>query len=262
MNTNILPLILETTKKRVNILKKNREGLWSLVKKAPPLRSFKDAISKKDKIAIIAEIKQASPSAGIIRKDFNHIELASRLQQGGVDALSVLTEEEFFLGKLMYLEDIRNVVDLPLLRKDFIIDESQVLESRAAGSDAILLIVRLLTDEQLSRLFSLAKELGLDVIVEVHTEKELKRAIKISPDIIGINNRNLSTLKVDVSRTQMLVPFVPCDCVIISESGIKELKDILLLKGLGVNAVLIGESIMREDNIEKKLELLNIDGKS
>lgn len=260
MSYNILSLILEAKKKKIEMLKKNKEGIISLLKKAPRVRSLKKAINRKDKISIIAEIKQASPSAGIIRKDFSPLELAKKLERAGAHALSVLTEEEFFLGKGSYIEDIRKQVEMPILRKDFIIDEVQVLESRALGADAILLLMRILDEERLRKLYCVAKDLGMEVLVEIHTEKELKKVLKFSPEIIGINNRNLNTLKVDTDRAKKLLPFIPERVVTVSESGITSLKDMLVLKGLGVNAVLVGEAIMREADVEKKVRELNIDG--
>ncbi|MCD6228331.1 MAG: indole-3-glycerol phosphate synthase TrpC [Candidatus Omnitrophica bacterium] len=260
MSENILSLILEAKKKKVAILKKNREGILSLLKRPPHIRSFKEAIERENKISIIAEIKQASPSAGIIRKDFSPQELAKQLEKGGASALSVLTEEEFFLGKPTYIEEVKKVVNLPILRKDFIIDEIQVLESRALGADAILLIMHIIDENKFKKLYELAKDLGMDVLVEVHTEKELKKVLKFSVEIIGINNRNLHTMKIDIERTKKLSPFIPSGVVSISESGISSLKDILFLKGLGINAVLVGEALMREANVEAKLKELDIDG--
>ncbi len=260
MNYNILSLILESKKKRIELLKKNKEAILALAKKAPRPRSFKDAIKREGKISIIAEIKQASPSSGLIRKEFSPVDLAKKLERAGARALSILTEEDFFLGKGTYIEEIREKVELPILRKDFILDEIQILESRALGADAILLIMRILDEKKLERLYNFSKELGMDVLVEVHTEKELRKVLKISCDIIGINNRNLHTLKVDLANTKKLAPFIPKDIISVSESGISSLKDMLLLKGLGIDAALIGEAIMREENVESKFKELNIDG--
>jgi len=259
MGYNILSLILDSKKKRIELLKKNKDAILSLLKKAPRLRPFKEAIKREGKISIIGEIKQASPSRGLIRKDFSPQDLAKKMERGGVKALSVLTEEDFFLGKGVYIEKIKEVVDLPILRKDFILDEIQILESRALGADAVLLIMRILDEAKFKKLYDLAKELGMDVLVEVHTEKELRKVLKFSCEIIGINNRNLNTLKVDIERTKKLAPFIPQDKISVSESGISQLKDVLLLKGLGVDAVLVGEALMREEDVERKLKELNID---
>ena len=255
----VLSLILESKKKRIEVLRKNREAFLSLVKKTPGPLSFKKAIKREGKISLIAEIKQASPSSGVLRQEFSPVDIAKKYEKLRVNALSVLTEEEFFLGKINYIEDIKKSVNLPVLRKDFIIDEVQVLESRAVGADAILLIMRILDEAKLKRLYSLAKDLGMDVLVEVHTEKELRKVINYGVDIIGINNRNLDTFKVDILRTKKLIPFVPEGAVRVSESGISTFKDMLLLKGLGVDAVLVGEAIMKADNIDEKVKELHID---
>ncbi len=258
---NILSLILENKKKRIEILRKNREGLLSLIKKAPKIRPFKSSIKREGKISLIAELKQASPSAGILRKDFFLKDVVRSFIESKVNAISVLTEEDFFLGKISYIEEVNKIANIPILRKDFIIDESQVLESRAAGADAILLIARLLDNERLLRLYSLAKDLGMDIVVEVHTQKELRRVLSLPFDIIGINNRNLDTLTIDLNTTAKLAPFISKDIAIISESGISELKDILWLKGLGIDAVLVGEVIMKSEDVNSKIKELHIDGK-
>ena len=257
---NALSLILEAKKERVKILRKNRQAFLSLIKKAPPPISFKNAINREGKVSLIAEIKQASPSAGVLRKGFSHLDLAKTFKRLKASAISVVTEEDFFLGKVNYIEDIKKRVNLPILRKDFILDEVQVLESRAVGADAILLIMGVLDEEKVKNLYGVVKNLGMDVLVEVHTEKELKKALKIGVDIIGINSRNLHTFQVNLERTKKLLPFIPEDVVKVSESGIQTLKDVLLLKGLGANAVLIGEALMKANNLEEKIKELNIDG--
>jgi indole-3-glycerol phosphate synthase len=256
---NVLSLIVEAEKKKIEILKRNRKALEGFVKKAPSPLLFKEAIKREGKISLIGEIKQASPSAGLLRKDFSHIEIAKIFKRSKVNAISVVTEGEFFLGKINYIEDIKKEIDLPILRKDFILDEIQILESRVVGADAILLIARILSIEQLNRLYSFSRELGMQVLVEVHTGKELRTALKIGAEIIGINNRNLNSLKTDLIVTQKLIPFVGSGAVKVSESGVNSLKDMLWLKGLGVDAVLVGETLMRADNIEEKIKELHID---
>jgi indole-3-glycerol phosphate synthase len=255
----VLSLILEAKKERIGVLRKNQEAFLSLIKKAPAPVSFKSAIKREGKISLIAEIKQASPSAGILRKNFSHLELASTFKRLKASAISVVTEEDFFLGKINFIEDIKKIVNLPVLRKDFILEEVQVLESRAVGADAILLIMGVLDEDKLKKLYRSAKDLGMDALVEVHTEKELKKVLKMGVDIIGINSRNLHTFQVNLERTKKLLPFIPKGVVKVSESGIQTLKDMLLLKGLGTNAVLIGEALMKADNIEDKFKELNID---
>tara|TARA_B100000315_G_C14549545_1_gene575055 strand:- start:970 stop:1749 length:780 start_codon:yes stop_codon:yes gene_type:complete len=255
----ILSLILDAKKKRIKVLKKNNDAFLSLVKKAPQPLSFKNAIKQEGKISLIGEIKQASPSCGILCKDFSPLDIAKKYKKQKVKAISVVTEEDYFLGKINYIENIKKKIDIPILRKDFILERVQVLESRAVGADAILLIMGILSEEKVKDLYFFAKDLGMDVLVEVHTEKELKKVLKVGVDIIGINNRNLHTFEVDIRRCQKLVPFIPENIVRVSESGIKSLRDILLLKGLGIDAVLVGESLMRADSIEEKIKELNID---
>ncbi|MFA7676823.1 MAG: indole-3-glycerol phosphate synthase TrpC [Candidatus Omnitrophota bacterium] len=255
----ILSLILETKKKRIEVLRKNYDAFSSLVKKAPSPIPFAKAIKREGKISLIAEVKQASPSAGVLRKEFDHEKIAEIFMRAKVNAISVVTEEDFFLGKINYIEDIKKKVNLPVLRKDFILEEVQILESRAVGADAILLIMGILDEEKLQKLYNFSKNLGMDVIVEVHTEKELKKALNIGVDIIGVNNRNLHTFQVNLERFKKLAPFIPEEAALVSESGIKTLKDVLLFKGLGADAVLVGEVLMKAENIEEKIKELHID---
>jgi len=259
MNTNFLPLILEAKKNKLEILKKNREGIASLLKSAPKVRSLKEALLREGKISVIAELKQASPSAGVIRKDFSPVDLAEAFSLAGAQAVSVITEEDFFLGKKKYIEQVRAAVNIPVLRKDFILDEVQILESRALGADAVLLIMKIIDEQKYQQLYSAAKDLGMDVVTEVNTEKELRKVLKFKPDIIGVNNRNLQTMAVDLERTKKLAPFIPSGIVRIAMSGISSLKDVLLCKGLGLNAVLIGETLMRAEHPGAKLKELIAD---
>lgn len=255
----ILALILEAKKKKIEVLRKNRDALVSLAKKAPAPVSFKKAVKREGKISLIAEIKQASPSSGVLRKDISPADMAKIFEKTKVNAISVLTEEEFFLGRINYIEEVKQAVDLPVLQKDFILEEAQILEARAVGADAVLLIVRILEEAKFENLYRFARDLGMDVLVEVHTEKELRRILKFGVEIVGINNRNLHSLKVDLTQTQKLMPFIPADVVCVSESGVSSLKDVLWSKGLGVDAILVGESIMKAENIEEKIRELHID---
>lgn len=255
----ILALILEAKKKKIEVLRKNRDALVSLSKKAPAPVSFKKAVKREGKISLIAEIKQASPSSGVLRKDISPADMAKIFEKTKVNAISVLTEEEFFLGRINYIEEVKQAVDLPVLQKDFILEEAQILEARAVGADAVLLIVRILEEAKFENLYRFARDLGMDVLVEVHTEKELRRILKFGVEIVGINNRNLHSLKVDLTQTQKLMPFIPTDVVCVSESGVISLKDVLWSKGLGVDAILVGESIMKAENIEEKIRELHID---
>lgn len=245
------------------VLKKQRVSLQELkrslaTRKVIP-RDFTTAISRKpgDKIKLIAEIKKASPSAGIIRPDFDPIKIAEIYEQSGANAISVLTDEKFFSGKLEYLTEVKSQVSLPLLRKDFIIDEYQVYESAIAGADAILLIVAALDDIQLRYFAQLAqKEVGVYTLIEVHSQQELDRALKIDPEIIGINNRDLKTFKVDLETTERLVKDISKECIIVAESGIKTRDDVLRMQSIGVDALLIGEIFMRSQDISLKIKEL------
>jgi indole-3-glycerol phosphate synthase len=219
-------------------------------------RPFRNALQRGNEVAIIAEVKKASPSAGIIAADFNPLSQAREYARGGAHCLSVLTDEKYFGGHLTYLKQIRDQVDLPLLRKDFIIHELQVYESVVAGADCILLIVASLDDASLSKLYDLGKTCQLDVLVEVHNLDEMERALNIGADMIGINNRNLKTFEVDLATTESLAEEIPNDTVAISESGIKTGEDVRRVRAAGVNAVLIGETLMRAKNVPEKLREL------
>ncbi len=217
-------------------------------------RPFKEAISKPKQIALIAEIKQSSPCAGLIRQNFNLEEIAQSYQQAGVQAVSVLTEEDFFGGNLAYLNQVKNIVSVPVLRKDFILESYQLYESRYFGADAVLLIADLLTKDKLVELMQVADTLGLDYLIEVHDEKELKKVLSLKAPIIGINNRSLRTLEIDFKTTEKLFTLVPRDKTVVVESGIKSAQDVLFLKILGASAVLIGTVFMEATDIKNKVE--------
>ena len=207
-------------------------------------------------IALIAEVKKASPSMGVICKDFDAVRIAKEYEAAGASCLSVLTDEKFFQGSLDYLRQIRVAVKLPLLRKDFLIDERQILEAIEWGADAILLIVAILTDEQLQKFHSLATEAGLAVLVEVHDEEELERALKISPALIGVNNRNLKTFKVDLATTEKLAKKIGAGKILVTESGIHSRADVERLKKCGAKAILVGESLVKQGDIGAKVREL------
>jgi len=222
-----------------------------------PARPFMEAINKPRQISLVAEIKKASASEGILRSDFNHLDIARIYGDAGVQAISVLTEEDYFLGSLSYINEIKKIAGVPVLRKDFIIEPYQVYESRFYGADAILLIADLLTQDEITLFQSLASELGMDCLVEVHNEKELKKVLKLKGvSIIGINNRDLHTFEVDPKTTERLFTLIPKDKVVVVESGLKTYQDVLFLKILGVNAVLIGTAFMRAENIGAKVNEL------
>jgi len=242
-------------------------------------RDFLAALRKPGQgdLALIAEVKKASPSAGVICKDFDPVRIAREYEAAGARCLSVLTDGKFFQGSLDHLRQIREAVKLPLLRKDFIIDERQMLEAIEWGADAILLIVAILTDEQLQKFHSLAIEAGLAVLVEVHDEAELDRALKISPALIGVNNRDLKTFKVDLATTERLANKLnrrtgiapvsnlenkngdrrdACPALLVAESGIHTRADVKRLKESGAHAILVGESLMRGGDIRAKVREL------
>ena len=212
-----------------------------------------------DHIQLIAEVKKASPSKGIIRPDFDPVEIAQTYAGNGASAISVLTEAKYFQGSLNHLRDIRSALGnkrLPLLRKDFLYDPYHIYESRAYGADSLLLIVAILTPERLSELIGLSRELGMSCLVEVHNEAELEIALRCQSRIIGINNRDLGTLTVDLATTERLRPLIPPGRIVVSESGIKDRGDMEKLKRWGVDAVLIGESLMSAPDIVAKMEEL------
>lgn len=208
---------------------------------------------------LITEIKKASPSAGLIRENFNPIDIAMIYADNGSKALSVLTDENFFKGHLSFISDIKSKVKLPCLRKDFIFDEYQLFESRAAQADAVLLIVAMLDDIQLKDYKQIAEGLGMTVLIEVHDEEEINRVKKLSPNLIGVNNRNLKTMNVDLRTSETLYANLPENSCKISESGIKSHDDLIHLQSKGYDGFLIGETLMREKDLGLKLrELLGM----
>jgi indole-3-glycerol phosphate synthase len=210
-------------------------------------------------VALIAEVKKASPSAGLIRPDFDPVQIAKDYAAAGASCLSVLTDEKFFQGSLQYLKQIRQAVSLPLLRKDFIIDERQILEAIQWGADAVLLIVAILEDEPLLRFQALAKAAGLAVLVEVHDEQELERALACGSELVGVNNRDLKTFKVDLATTEKLaarLQRVSSPPLLVAESGIHTREDVKRLAACGARAILVGESLMRHANLQAKVREL------
>lgn len=218
-------------------------------------RHLREAVAS-DWTAIIAEVKKGSPSKGVIREDFDPLEIAEIYQNNGATCLSVLTDEKFFLGHLRYLALIREQVGLPLLRKDFIIDPWQVYEARAAGADAILLIAAILERQQIVDLADLARELHLDVLLEVHDEQEMEAACATDISLIGVNNRNLRSFVTDLETTGRLAKMLPPQRLLVAESGINNRADIERLQAYGAKAFLIGEAMMREEDIGAKLQEL------
>jgi indole-3-glycerol phosphate synthase len=228
------------------------------VKKAPDTRGFSRALTRdaRKKNRIIAEVKKASPSKGVIRQAFDPVAIAREYEQGGAAAVSVLTEERYFQGKLEYLQEIKKSISLPVLRKDFIFDPYQVYEARAFGADALLLIAAALDPALLRELLELTHRLSMEALVEVHTREELAKVLEADARIIGINNRNLRTFATDIMTTVELLAVIPDDQIVVSESGINTVEDIRKLKAAGADAFLIGESLMREPSPGRKLQEL------
>ncbi len=223
---------------------------------APPLRDFRGALEKRGSVQVIAEVKKASPSAGIIRADFDPVAIAATYERHGAACISVLTDQPFFQGELAYLEAIRGRVNLPLLRKDFILDRYQVLEARTAGADAVLLIAEILPGAELPTLLRQIEELGMQALVELYDADNLPRVVDSGARLIGINNRDLRTFVTRLEHTLELAAKLPAGCCLVSESGIRTHADIRLLQTAGVRAVLVGETLMRASDIGRKLDEL------
>ena len=243
---NRLEQILEAKREEIERLRPRRDELEREARERNSFRPFQSALEQAgSKLAVIAEIKKASPSAGVIADSFNPIEIAEEYELDGANAISVLTDRKFFHGDLEHLRDVRSAVSLPLLRKDFVLDEIQIAESVVNGADAVLLIVAALKQADLIGLLRAAAGFQLDALVEVHAEEELHRALDAGAKIIGINNRNLGTFEVDLAVTEKLCREVPDEIILVSESGIKTPNDIARVKACGVDAILVGEALMR-----------------
>jgi len=251
----MLSRIIEEKRREIEEAKRSKpvEELSRETKGICVRSAFRKNISRPHHINLIAEIKKTSPSRGVLRWDFNPIKIGVTYQANGASAISILTDERFFEGKLEYIKKVKESVTLPVLRKDFIIDEYQVYESVAAGADAILLIAELLSSNEMTGLYNLAVSLGLDVLAEVHTEEDVEKALAAGCPIIGINNRDLHTFKVDLGVTQKLIRLIPQNKIKVSESGIRTHEDVMFLKSLGINAVLIGEAFMEAGDMAAKM---------
>ncbi|MFN3921723.1 MAG: indole-3-glycerol phosphate synthase TrpC [Caldimicrobium sp.] len=239
--------------KYFDILKRKQRGLY--------FRPFWDrhpfnleTYLEKEKFIIIAEVKRASPLKGALRENFDPLDLAKTYERAGAKAISVITEEIFFYGSLEYLAAIRSITNLPLLRKDFILDPIQIEEAKAFGADMVLLIASLLKEEELEDLINYTYKLGLSPLVEIHTEEELERALRAGAKVIGINNRNLKTLEIDINHCFRMLPLIPKRISVIAESGIKKVEEIKELKKAGFKGVLIGTSLVKASNPERLLK--------
>lgn len=254
----ILDKIIERKKQEVILLKKNK---FSKVNNSSPKRQFIKALKKAPSLAIISEIKKASPSKGVISLNFDPVKTAKSYVKGGAHAISVLTDVDFFQGSIDYLQSVRETVILPVLRKDFIIDIVQVEETAQIGADAMLLIAAALDNSQLTDLFQAALDLTIDPLIEIHSTEELDRVMKLEPPLIGINNRNLNTFVTDINLSVNLMKYIPSSVTVVSESGIENGKQAEFLKSAGVKALLVGEALMKNDNPESLIEELRCEEK-
>jgi indole-3-glycerol phosphate synthase len=258
---DILKRIIKRKAQEIDERVKNKpiEQVIEQAKDALPVRGFVDSMKAriaKGNPAIIAEIKKASPSKGLIRNDFHPTEIAKSYQDGGASCISVLTDIDFFKGSDTYLKQARAACDLPVIRKDFIIDPYQVYESRMMGADCILLIVAVLDNMKLNQLYSLARALGMDVLIEVHDEEELQRSLPLGAKLVGINNRNLRNFETSLNTTIRMLDEIPDDRIVVTESGIHSLEDVALMRDNNVNAFLVGEAFMRADDPGSELNKL------
>lgn len=260
-NPDILQKILQTKQEEIAARSAQRPlaQLKTEVDAASPVRGFLQSMRKRlaaGDPAIIAEAKKASPSKGLIRADFDPAAIAQSYEQGGAACLSVLTDAQYFQGHESYLQAARAACSLPVIRKDFIVDPYQVYEARAIGADCILLIVAALTDVQMTELYALTTELGMDALIEVHDQDELARALRLNAPLIGVNNRNLRTFATSLQTTLDLLPQVPPDVLLVTESGIHAQADVQLMREHGVHAFLVGEAFMRASDPGTELKKL------
>jgi indole-3-glycerol phosphate synthase len=249
LSENILDRIVEVKHDEIRALRGRASELVSQAKDAPAPRGFAAALRHPAEVRLLAEVKRRSPSAGEIRPGADPVEVARAYERGGAAALSVLTDRQFFGGELEFLVRVRRAVEIPVLRKDFVIDPLQVHEARAAGADAVLLIVRILSDEQLADLHGLARELGMDALVEVHTAEEMERALAAGCTLAGVNNRDLATFTTDLDLSIRLASAVSADVTLVAESGIRTAADVDRLGAAGFDAILVGESLMRQPDL-------------
>jgi len=257
-DTSILEKIVATKLREIAAAKEAvpLEELTERLAAAPPVRDFLGALAGPGSVKLIAEVKKASPSKGVIREDFDPVEIAKCYQQHGASCLSVLTDESYFQGSLSYLSQIREAVDLPVLRKDFIVDPYQVIEARVAGADAVLLIAECLDDDQLRTLYDQVVQLDMTALVELYEPANLPRVMQIQPKLVGVNNRNLQTFETDLNHVIQMREKIPTSCLLVGESGIHGPADVARLAQAGVNAILVGEHLMASEQIGAAVEQL------
>lgn len=245
---------IEAARNRVSF-----EDLQRQLPGAPPVRDFVKSLRDHGPVGLIAEVKKASPSAGLIRPDFDPVGIARAYEAGGAACISVLTDEKFFQGHLDFLRAIRQEVSIPVLRKDFILDRYQILEGRVAGADCVLLIAECLTDAELADLYGYTRELGMHALIELYDPENLPRVLKVAPELVGVNNRDLRSFKVDLGHSTRLRDQVPRSILFVSESGIERRSDVETLQAGSVEAILVGETLMRSADIGVKVrELLGL----
>ena len=255
---SILDKIIASTRQTIarDIAEVSRDDLRSRLTDLPPTRGFAGALAATDEVRLIAEVKRQSPSAGLIREDFDPAAIAAAYQSGGAACISVLTDEPFFGGHLSFLSDVRAAVDLPLLRKDFIVDEYQIDQARLAGADAVLLIAECLSPSDLRRLHDHAASLSMDTLIELYEPENLPAVLATGTRLVGVNNRDLRTFQTNLGHTLEIGRNVPEDRILVGESGIHTAADIAHLKTGGVKAVLVGESLMRQPDIQRATQKL------
>jgi indole-3-glycerol phosphate synthase len=252
-----LEKIVATKKNEVALLKEKLTlgSMEKIIASMPACLGFERALSsnRNREMGLIAEVKKASPSKGLIREDFEPVRLAKAYENAGTDCISVLTDVDYFQGSNDYLTQVRQAVKVPILRKDFTIDLHQIYEARCIGADAILLIAAILTTDQMWEFSAAAKSIGLDVLIEVHDKEELDRVLELDAKLIGINNRNLKTFVTDLKTTEELIAYIPDGVTVVSESGISKNSEIDYLKSIGAKAILIGEHFMRQPVVEQSV---------
>jgi indole-3-glycerol phosphate synthase len=257
MNT-VLDRIVANKREEIALVKQRRDlqALKDAIASAPEIRNFAEALKRHDRIRLLAEVKKASPSKGVIRPQFQPVDIARAYEAGGAAAISVLTDEPFFQGQLEYLTRIRQTVSIPVLRKDFILDEYQVYEARVAGADAVLLIAECLPGDELLHLYECITGLGMTALVELYDPIHLDRVLATGSPLVGVNNRDLRTFAVDLEHVIRLRSQIPTNVTLVAESGIFTAAEVQRLEEAGVDAILVGESLMRQENVEQAVRLL------